>query len=151
MLRISTAGIAQSWGTLKTDLESLAECMDSYASYLETQNEKQKYRQSLSEPVRQFGEHAVVQTVHACSGPVKPCYSILDQVLKETEEYSPVYFDETLHIKEPFNDCIQRHRFIKDMALSFEIDILTYCQGASLTQTVFVWRVPSGVICLTEI
>ena len=116
MLRICTAGFAQSWGTFKTDLESLAEAVDSYASYLETQNEKQKYRQSLSQPVRQFDEHAVVQTLSACHGPIKPCYCILDQVLKETEEYTPTYFDETLHIEEPFNDLVQRHRFIKDIA-----------------------------------
>lgn len=50
---------------------------------------KQKFRQSLLHPVWQFGENSVIQTLFACNGPTKPCYSVLDQVLKKQMNTNP--------------------------------------------------------------
>ena len=116
--------------------------MDSYAAYLEASNEQQKYRQSLSVPVRQVSEHAEVVYIPSCNGPVENKYSILEQVLKESQEYEPIFFDESIHINTRFRDRFERRRFIQGINVSHNVDLLKYDPGAGLGQVVFLWRVP---------
>lgn len=142
MLRLSSSTIATSWGYFRKELDELALSLQTYAIYLEKNNEKQKYRQSLLHPVRPCGDHASIQDCPRCNGPVKECYSVLDEILKGTEEYTPVYFDESLHVKQPFRDQFQRRRFLDGLSLTFPVDMLSYDPGAGTGKTVFIWRVP---------
>ena len=123
-------------------MEDFARCLDSYAAYLESSNEQQKYRQSLSHPVRQVSEHSVVMYLPKCMGPIECRYSILDQILKEANEYEPICFDETIHMNGGFRDRFERRRFIDNISVSHNTDMLKFDPGAGLGQVIFLWRVP---------
>lgn len=142
LFRLSTCTHGRAWGDFANEMGNLATCLQSYASYLEKSNEQQKFRQTLSHPVRQIADHCMVQFFPRCQGPVKACYSLLDQIISESEVYLPVYFDETVHIQEPFLLRIHRHRFIEGLSLRNPVDVLTFDPGAGLGRTVFLWRVP---------
>ena len=117
--------------------------LDSYAAHLDSSNEQQKYRQILSHPVRQVSENACVMYLPQCNGPIESKYSILDQVLTEANENTPIYFDETIHvINGQFRDKFERRRFIEGISVSHAIDILKFDPGAGLGQVIFIWRVP---------
>ena len=122
-------------------MENLSICLQCYATFLDKSNEHQKYRQSLNEPVRQFGDHSSVQFYPACKGPVKACNSILDQIISESGEYTPIFFDDDLHTPEIFVNRMQRLRFIAGLSLRHPVDVLCYDPGAGLGKTVFLWRV----------
>lgn len=95
--RLSSSTFALSWAAFKENLNKLSVCLHQYETYLDQSNTKQKFRQSLLHPARPVGGNAVVQQYPKCIGLVKPCYSILDQVMSESEDYVPVLFDEYLH------------------------------------------------------
>jgi hypothetical protein len=138
LFRMLSNTFTSKWGTLKADIEQLAIAFNSYSEFLQDENEKQKYRQCLTHPVRQISDNVTVDSVAACEGPVDPKYAVLDRVLTETKEYEPVYFDEGIH-------CVSllRHQFLTNMKVSFEVDVLRFDPGAGIGQTVFIWRVPS--------
>ncbi|XP_053376613.1 uncharacterized protein LOC123531671 [Mercenaria mercenaria] len=143
VFRLSSSTYALSWAAFKEDLNGLSVCLHQYASYLDQNNTKQKFRQSLLHPARQVGDHAVVQPYPKCLGPVKLCYSMLDQVLSESEEYAPVLFDEYLHTHETFTS-MSRIRYIEGLSLTHPVDVLSYDPGAGLGKVVFLWCVPEN-------
>ena len=69
-------------------------------------------------------------------------YKLIDAAVKDSDEYLPVYFDEKKHLKEPFSNSMQRHRFIQNMRLSVEIDIYQYCPGGNFATSLFVTKIP---------
>ena len=141
LFRFATSPYSSNFVDFDTDLKELSICLQAYATYLENSNDQQKYRQSLTQPVRQVGIHSVVRYYPAYDEAVKTEYTTLDQAMKEVEEYKPVYFDEQLHVGKPFENKMQRLRFIENLSLAHPIDILEYDPGAGVGKIVYIWHV----------
>lgn len=70
-----------------------------------------------------IGEHATVE--HKSSGvTIKSKYSLLDAAMREAQLESPVFFYESLHVKEPFNTSVQKYRFFNELQLTVPVDII---------------------------
>lgn len=127
------------WRDVVFDVESLSICLQSYSSVIDKYNDQQKHtRQVQPYPVRPLGTYSSVQHSPSGEGDVKPCYSMINQVVTESEAYMPVYFDDTIHVDKPWTNRMQRVHFIEVLCLSHPIDILTYDPGTGLVKTVFV-------------
>ena len=75
--------------------------MVAYKDYLILQNETAKSNQGLPYPVRTIGEDATIEHRKPCNIlALKEKYKLLDSTIKDTS--TPLIFDETLHIKTPF-------------------------------------------------
>jgi hypothetical protein len=72
---------------------------------------------------------------------------VIDQVIKESDVYVPVYFDDTIHLDKTWMNRMQRVRFIEELSLSQPIDILTYDPGAGIGKTVFVESPRRSITC----
>lgn len=57
------------------------------------------------------------------------------------EQDAFVFFDEEEHLEKPFENPMQRHRFIEEIKLSVPIDIYRFCPGGSALSTVCFVRV----------
>ncbi|XP_014667401.1 PREDICTED: uncharacterized protein LOC106808977 [Priapulus caudatus] len=133
IFRLIGFAFTSTWDNLRQDLEVLALSLDYYATFLENENQSQKYSQLLAHPVRQVAEHVSVKYAPACNGPIQAKYSTLNQIFtSEIGENHPVYFDENIHVRQPFADRHERYRFLNDIALSCDIDILRYDPGGGL-------------------
>ena len=142
LFRLSSSVCAKHWKETGEVLNQLCASLQAYAAYLDKSNEQQKFRQSLNHPVRQLSDNVIVQLLKKCNGPIKACYSELNQALSDVSEYTPVYFDETVHLAKPFQSKMERYRYIEGLALEYSVDVLTYDPGAGMGKTVFIWRVP---------
>lgn len=82
-----------------------------YSQYLEEQQKATTSYHALTHPVRTIGEHATVE--HKSSGvTIKSKYSLLDAAMREAQLESPVFFDESLHVKETVKHfCSKVHIF----------------------------------------
>lgn len=140
----SMSYIKTNWRNVISDIESLAMCLQSYCSKLDKYNDQQKQRQGQPQPVRPLGKYSSVQYNPPCTGILNPRYSIIDQVVRESDVYLPIYLDDTIHIEESWRNRMQRLRFIDGLYLSYPIDILTYDPGAGIGKSVFLWRVPES-------
>lgn len=70
-----------------------------------------------------IGEHATVE--HKSSGvTIKSKYSLLDAAMREAQLEYPVFFYESLHVKEPFNTSVQKYRFFNELQLTVPVDII---------------------------
>lgn len=70
-----------------------------------------------------IGEHATVE--HKSSGvTIKSKYSLLDAAMREAQLECPVFFYESLHVKEPFNTSVQKYRFFNELQLTVPVDII---------------------------
>lgn len=99
-----------------------------YSQYLEEQQKATTSYHALTHPVGTIGEHATVE--HKSSGvTIKSKYSLLDAAMREAQLESPVFFDESLHVKEPFNTSVQKYRFFNELQLTVPVDIIRYCPG----------------------
>jgi len=54
---------------------------------------------------------------------------------------NPVLFVEDKHLIEPFTNTMQRFRFINNLHLSVDVDLMKYCPGGSVCTIVFVYQV----------
>ena len=82
------------WQCVRTDIEVLAECLQSYTDYLGEAGEKQKGRQSLPYPVRQISEYLTVTCVRpAPVGDLSADEKKINGWLTLEEKHAPVFFD----------------------------------------------------------
>lgn len=132
------ANSSPSWKEASDNIRQLADCMTAYRNYLKEQLEVTLKNQNLDHPVRTVHEHATVEHKKE-TWVVKGKYALLDAELRSANLLTPVFFDESKHLSEPFKHSMERLRFINDMQLSVPIDIYRYCPGGShLTSLVIV-------------
>lgn len=94
-----------------------------YSQYLIEQQKATASYHALTHPVRTIGEHATVE--HKSSGvTIKSKYSLLDAAMREAQLEYPVFFYESLHVKEPFNTSVQKYRFFNELQLTVPVDII---------------------------
>jgi hypothetical protein len=72
---------------------------------------------------------------------VKACYLLLDKDIRSAGLLKPVLFSEELHLTQPFANAVQRFRFIENMHLSVDVDLLKYSPGGSNCVLVFAYQV----------
>lgn len=131
------------WKTESDNFKQLANCMLLYSQYLEEQQRATTSYQALTHPVRTVGEHATVE--HRSSGvTIKLKYSLLDAAMRETQLESPVFFDESVHVEEPFGNSVQKYRFFNELQLTVPVDIIRYCPGGPQVTTVCFFKVMEG-------
>jgi len=68
-------------------------------------------------------------------------YSLLDSAVTNAGLLNPVLFVEDKHLIEPFTNTMQRFRFINNLHLSVDVDLMKYCPGGSVCTIVFVYQV----------
>ena len=117
-------------------IKSLAECFAAYSDYLSHQKEKVQENRMLDHPVRQVSENTSVQTVHKSVFQIREQYQLLDKSVCLVDALEPVFFSETDHITQPFENAMQRLRFFNNLQLSVDVDLYKYCPGGGIT-TVF--------------
>ncbi|XP_061191740.1 uncharacterized protein LOC133199978 [Saccostrea echinata] len=131
------------WKTESDNFKQLANCMLCYSQYLEEQQRATTSYHALTHPVRTKGEHATVE--HRSSGvTIKLKYSLLDAAMREAQPESPVFFDESVHVEEPFGNSIQKYRFFNELQLTVPVDIIRYCPGGPQVTTVCIFKVMEG-------
>lgn len=128
---------------IKDELRLFALCLDSYAEYLDTANQKQQSRQLMMHPVRQVDVDVSVQHVEKTNA-VSNTYAKLDLALSEMSFFEPLYFDETTLASENMNSS-QRYKFLNNLALSVDVHILHYDPGAGLGALTFFWKVQDNI------
>ena len=138
---ILTLSFVSTWGDLKSEFENLALCFNAYASFLDKNNNEQKRRQELTHPVREVGSHALLYQIPAAEF-VNSKYSILDTALSQLSFYEFLFIDEEIHVQNKFCNAFERYDFIRNIGLSFNVNMLKYDPGGSLGATVFLWKVP---------
>jgi len=109
------------WEIAYSEIKSLAECLQSYAHYLEFQNDKVKTNQNLNYPVRQVCEDTSVITVKRNVFGVLPEYKLIDKALALVDFNTPVLFDEIFktHLKTTCNAL--------DFSLIYNSQIILIC------------------------
>ncbi|XP_070559193.1 uncharacterized protein [Ptychodera flava] len=142
-----------SWVTAHNEIKQLADCLASYQQHLDHQNSEMKKNQSLEHPVRPVSENATVEHRPKVSFLVKEKYRLLDTDVKAAGLSCPVFFDEEKHLSQPFQNPMQKHRYLTELQVSVPIDIYRYCPGGSCLTSVCIVQVPEGrsdVAMLTE-
>ena len=122
-------------------MQTLAECLNRYKVYLEEQLAAFNRRQDQPHPARTVGTDISVEYRAKCAE-LPDKYSLFDQVVKEADELTPILFDESLHLHQPFESSKQRQRFFKNMHLTSPVDLYKYCPGGSVVTVVFAAKVP---------
>ena len=118
------------WKGFAADVKQLADCMVAYKDYLKLQKETVKDNQGLFHPVRTIGKDATIEYRQPCNVlGLKEEYRLLDRVMKDNAEMTPVVFDETVHIKTPFQTNKQRFSFVRNLHLTVPIDIIRFSPG----------------------
>ncbi|XP_062575399.1 uncharacterized protein LOC134237312 [Saccostrea cucullata] len=130
------------WNEMKDDILELAKCFNIYADQLDKANEEQQCRRNLEYPVREISKDAFLYYVPQTQR-VGPKYTILDTCLAKMNHYEYVFFDEVIHVEEPFRTNFDRFDFLQKIALSVPISVLKYNPGGSVGASVFIWRVPT--------
>lgn len=125
---------------IKDELRLFALCLDSYAEYLDTANQKQQSRQLMMHPVRQVDVDVSVQHFEKTNA-VSNTHAKLDLALSEMSFFEPLYFDETTLASENMNSS-QRYKFLNNLALSVDVHILYYDPGAGLGALTFFLEGP---------
>ena len=133
---------SEAWQTASKDIKDLADCLSAYKYYLVEQNKTAKSNQSLNHPVRTIGEDATVGHRKSCNElSLREEYKTLDSVVKACEIGTPVVFDESIHINEPFQSNEQRYKFVKNLHLTIPIDIIRFSPGGSVITTLCISQV----------
>ncbi|XP_052286545.1 uncharacterized protein LOC127882125 isoform X2 [Dreissena polymorpha] len=122
------------WNEAFINIQMLANCMDSYKTYLHEQLETQTENQKQLHPCKPISENATVEHRKKVDF-IAQRYSRIDQVMRDADEMSPVFFDETLHLKDQFEDSKQRSRFFENLFLTVPVFIIRYCPGGSRVTT----------------
>ena len=124
---------------LHSDILNLAQCLHMYSVYLQDQVTKVTHNQNLPHPVRTVGEHTTVEHRYKATYGILEKYALLDKEVVESD--TEVFFDESKHLTKPFENNMQRFRFLADMQLSVPIDIFRFCPGSSVITTVCIKQV----------
>jgi len=77
----------------------------------------------------------------ASVGECKAKYSLLDSAVKSVD--GPLFFDEHIHVAEPFQNNMQRLRFIQDLQISIPVDVYRFSPGGSHITVVCIVPMPA--------
>lgn len=124
----------------RQDIQGLADCFLKYSAHLNLQLKKQTDRQKQTMPPRLVCEDVSVQHRHAVNEPDSR-YLLLDEAVTTSGILNPVLFVEEKHLVHPFTNRMQRLRFIDNLYLSVDVDLVKYCPGGSICVVVFVYKV----------
>jgi hypothetical protein len=127
----------------KNDIQGLADCLLKYSTHLKQQLEKQEKRQKQTVPARLVCEDVSVEHRYAVASP-DSCYLLLDKAVTTAGILNPVMFVEDTHLVVPFANAVQRYRFIDNLHLSVDVDLVKYCPGGSICTIVFVYQVANS-------
>ena len=95
-----------------------------------------KDNQGLLRPVRTIGKYATIEYRQPCNvlGLKEEEYRLLDRVMKDNAEMTPVVFDEPVQIKTPFQTNKQRFSFAQNLHFTVPIDIIRFSPWGLLSQ-----------------
>ena len=93
--------------------EEIKHCLHAYHQYLERQKVVQQENQAQSHPVRTIADDATIENRVRSHFKVKEKYLLLDKAVQNAGENVPVLFDESVHLKSPFESNLQRFRFFQ--------------------------------------
>lgn len=130
-----------SWRKAAQEIKQLADCLHCYHQYLEKQKEVQQKNQALPHPVRTIADDATIEHRQISPFGVREKYCLLDEAVRTAEENVPVVFDESVHLKSPFESNLERFKFVKELQLSVPVDMLRFCPGGSTVSTLCLIRV----------
>ncbi|KAL3875452.1 hypothetical protein ACJMK2_033399 [Sinanodonta woodiana] len=148
LFRLISRPFTQHW-TLRGDIETLTGCLQSYADYLEKANEKQISRQLQMNPVRQIDSNLSIAH-RPRQDEILPCYSRLDGQVSQMAMFQPLFFDEDLHLNEPFKGPEQRFRYFEKLCLTIPVHMLRYDPGGGIGAISFIWRIPEDGMSSSE-
>ena len=123
------------WKTFGDEIKQLADCLHAYHQYLERQKVVQQENQAQPHPVRTIADDATIENRLRSHFEVKEKYLLLDKAVQNAGENVPVLFDESVHLKSPFENNLQRFRFFQELHLSVPVDILRFSPGGSTIST----------------
>ena len=97
------------WKTFGVEIKQLANCLHAYHQYLERQKVVQQENQAQPHPVRTIAENRLRSHFE-----VKEKYLLLGKAVQNAGENVLVLFDESVHLKSPFESNLQRFRFFQE-------------------------------------
>ena len=114
-------------------LQSLAQCLRTYKTYLLDKSESQTKYRKLDHPARQVQTDISVEHKNKTfTGTTKEQYRLLESDVANACVLEPVFFDEKKHINSSFENNMQRHRFLQNIEFkSFPVDVFRYVPGGS--------------------
>ena len=124
----------------KLEVQGLADCLLKYSAHLKLMLQQQSNRQRQTEPARMVCEDVSVQHRQAVSKP-DSTYLLFDEAVTTSGMLTPVLFVEEKHLVTPFANRMQRFRFIDNLRLSVDVDLIKYCPGGSVCTLVYVYQV----------
>lgn len=102
------------WKYASEIIRQLANCVMCYSQHLKDQLHVSFSNQASNCPARPIGEHASIE--HRSSGvTIKLKYSLLDAANKEALTESPILFDESVHLEQPFSNATQKYRYLEEL------------------------------------
>ena len=97
---------------LHDEIKALADCLHAYSEFLITQNQETKKRQNMDHPVRSVGQNSTVTHRYKAHFGIREKFKIINQTMSSAELNEPIFFNEDIHLLEPFENAMQRHRFM---------------------------------------
>ena len=119
------------WCDAYEQIHGLADCLSSYGIHLNEQAENWSKVQKLDHPVRQVENNCTVEFRPKAVLGVAEEFSLLDAAIRAAGTMTPVFFDESKHLLNPFENRMQRLRFLDRLKLSVPVDMFRYCPGGS--------------------
>lgn len=129
------------WCTAYTDIQNLADCLNSYCQYLNKKLKQIQKNQDLTHPVKTVGEHATVEHKPKCILAVRNKNHALDTKVRSLSVGDYIFFDESEHLEQPFQNNSQRSRYFKELQLSVPVDIYRFDPGGGIVAIVCIVRV----------
>ncbi|KAL3865743.1 hypothetical protein ACJMK2_043103 [Sinanodonta woodiana] len=148
LFRLISRPFTQHW-TIRGDIETLTGCLQSYAGYLEKAIEKQISRQLQMNPVCQIDSNLSIAH-RPRQDEILPCYSRLDGQVSQMAMFQPLFFDEDLHLNEPFKRPEQRFRYFEKLCLTIPVHMLRYDPGGGIGAISFIWRITEDGMSSSE-
>ena len=102
IMLLSEKNFTNRWTQFRTDLEQLAESLDSYAQYLDDANNLQNKHQSVNESMRQLKDNVFVRHAEPCEKHATLYNMIINNVMVDSIDYDPIFFEESAHLEESF-------------------------------------------------
>lgn len=65
---------------------------------------------------------------------------LLDAAMRKDQLESLAFFNESLHVEEPFNNSVQKYIYLNELQLNVPVDVIRYCPRGPQVTTVFMFK-----------
>ena len=127
---------------MKTDVESLAQCLSQYTDYLECSKKREVSNHYSKLPVHEVAENIIFQFLPV-SKTKESSLLELQTRLEQVSDFQDVAIEDVLSIVD-FRAKYNLISTIKSNSFPFPTALLSYSHGNNVGNLHFIWKVPSA-------